>query len=98
MLFFLICSIYEGDATTLELGQEVEYTLGSRNTSGSCMSAESVRPLSRGTIDLPAVTEEILEGTVVRPLRSVNPDQSEYAGLIQVNAEGWLITVNIILI
>jgi len=67
---------------------EVEYTLSTRNTGnvGSCASAENVRILPPGTINdncdvlLPNV---ILDGVVSRPLRSVNPDQTEYAGIIQ---------------
>ena len=31
--------------------------------------------------------EEVLHGKVVRPLRSVNPDQNDYCGLIQVKNE-----------
>lgn len=30
---------------------------------------------------------EVLDGTVVRPLRSVNPDQNEYSGLIKIKSE-----------
>lgn len=81
--FFVFHSNLEGDASTLELGQEVEYTLGGRSNSGSCLSAEAVKLLPKGTIQLSiTVGEEVLDGQVVRPLRSVNPDQSEYAGLI----------------
>lgn len=73
----------EGDASTLELGQEVEYTLGGRSNSGSCLSAEAVKLLPKGTVQLSiTIGEEVLDGQVMRPLRSVNPDQSEYAGLI----------------
>lgn len=81
---FFHFSNFEGDPNSLELGQEVEYNLGTRGSSGSCSSAENVRILARGTIALPAVTGEILDGVVVRPLRSVNPDQQEYSGLIKV--------------
>jgi hypothetical protein len=68
---------------------EVEYTVSTRNTGnggGSCASAENVRVLPPGTINdncellQPNV---ILDGVVSRPLRSVNPDQTEYAGIIQ---------------
>jgi hypothetical protein len=68
----------------LELGVEVEYNLGTRGSSGTCLSAENVRVLPKGTIELPLPTGAILEGIVVRPLRSVNPDQTQYAGLVQV--------------
>lgn len=80
-------SNFDGDPSNLELGQEVEYNLGTRGSSGSCSSAENVRILPRGTIALPAVTGEILDGTIARPLRSVNPDQMEYSGLIRIGGE-----------
>lgn len=86
---FFHFSNFEGEASSLELGVEVEYNLGTRGSSGSCLSAENVRVLPKGTIELPLASGEILEGTVVRSLRSVNPDQTQYAGLVQVNtAEG----------
>lgn len=84
---FFHFSNFEGDANTLDLGQEVEYNLGTRGNSGSCSSAENVKIIPKGTIELPAVHGDILEGVVVRPLRSVNPDQQEYSGLIKVRTE-----------
>ncbi|XP_067012520.2 RNA-binding protein Unr isoform X2 [Anabrus simplex] len=84
---FFHFSNFEGEATSLELGTEVEYNLGTRGSSGTCLSAENVRVLPRGTIELPPTEGEELEGVVVRPLRSVNPDQTQYAGLIQVIPE-----------
>lgn len=55
---------------------EVEFTLASRNTpGGSCMSAENVKILAKGTIPAPAVESTMRQGEVARPLRSVNPDQ-----------------------
>lgn len=71
----------------MELGQEVEYNLGTRGNSGTCSTAENVKIISKGTINLPPIMGEILDGTVVRPLRSVNPDQTEYSGLIQIKME-----------
>lgn len=70
------------------MGQEVEYTLATRGSTGSCSSAENVKILPKGTIEMPIIDGEVLDGTVVRPLRSVNPDQSQYAGLIQVVGDG----------
>nr|XP_022919835.1 cold shock domain-containing protein E1 [Onthophagus taurus] len=85
---FFHFSNFDGDPNNLELGQEVEYNLGLRGgNSGSCSSAENVRVVSKGTIELPAISGELIEGYVVRPLRSVNPDQSEYSGLIKVKME-----------
>ncbi|XP_050309482.1 cold shock domain-containing protein E1 isoform X2 [Anthonomus grandis grandis] len=84
---FFHFSNFEGDANTLELGQEVEYNLGARGNSGSCSSAENVKIIPKGSVELPAVHGDILEGIVIRPLRSVNPDQSEYSGLIKIRTE-----------
>lgn len=83
---FFHFSNFDGDANNLELGQEVEYNLGSRGNSGSCSSAENVKIISKGTINLPKVSGEVLDGVVIRPLRSVNPDQTEYSGLIQIKS------------
>lgn len=81
----LSISNFDGDANTLELGQEVEYNLGpNRGNSGSCSSAENVKAIPKGSIDLPEVSGDILDGVIVRPLRSVNPDQTEYSGLVKV--------------
>lgn len=81
---FFHFSNFGGDHNTLELGQEVEYNLGTRGNSGSCSSAENVKIIPKGTISLPNINGDVLEGTVVRPLRSVNPDQQEYSGLIRI--------------
>ncbi|KAF4525248.1 hypothetical protein B566_EDAN014551 [Ephemera danica] len=63
----------------MELGMEVDFTLASRNTpGGSCMSAENVKILPKGTIPAPAVDPAMHTGVVTRPLRSV-----EYAGLVR---------------
>ncbi|KAJ8687739.1 hypothetical protein QAD02_023533 [Eretmocerus hayati] len=83
---FFHFSAFDGDATTLELGADVELTVDSNKSNrGGCAAAESVRALPKGSIPRPTVFEEILDGTVVRPLRSVNPKQEEYAGMIKVN-------------
>lgn len=65
----------------------MEYNLGGRGNSGSCMSAENVRPLPRGTIKLAEVQPDVFNGKVTRPLRSVNPDQDQYAGIVEANTE-----------
>lgn len=72
----------------MELGAEVEYAIGSGNNNrgtGGCTAAESVRFLPKGSIPRPSVNGEVVDGTVIRPLRSANPEQAEYAGLIKVN-------------
>lgn len=36
----------------------------------------------------------VITGKVIRPLRSVDPSQSEYQGLIEVMEEGWWLNIN----
>lgn len=84
----LFRNLNEPNAASLELGMEVEYTVSTRNTGngGSCASAENVRVLPPGSINDSCELLQpnvILDGVVSRPLRSVNPDQTEYAGIIQ---------------
>ncbi|XP_005177682.2 cold shock domain-containing protein E1 [Musca domestica] len=84
---FFHFSNYVGNPNWLELGQEVEYTLspnGNTSVSGNCLPAENVRTLAKGSIPQPAVKEGVHNGVVARPLRCINPDQQEYAGLIEV--------------
>ncbi|XP_026315567.1 cold shock domain-containing protein E1 isoform X2 [Hyposmocoma kahamanoa] len=82
---FFHFSNLEGVADSLELGTEVEYSLGRVNGSGGgCASAEFVRALPRGTISIAKPLEPTLNGTVTRTLRALNPDQAQYSGLIQV--------------
>ena len=70
----------------LEVGLEVEYTVFNRDKGGK-VSAENVKLLRKGTIPPIPGKDEVLHGKVVRPLRSVNPDQNDYCGLIQVKNE-----------
>ena len=84
-IFFHFSNV-EGKAEKLEVGQEVEYSIYSREKGGK-VSAEGVKPLSKGAIPKPACKEDVLNGKVVRPLRSVNPDQADYCGLIVAKSE-----------
>merc|ERR1719193_3040683 len=83
---FFHFSHVEGKAEKLEVGQEVEYSIYSREKGGK-VSAEGVKPLPKGSIPKTLVKEEMLYGKVVRPLRSVNPDQADYCGLIVSKSE-----------
>lgn len=94
---FFHFSNYVGNPNWLELGQEVEYTLspnGNTSVSGNCLPAENVRTLPKGSIPQPAVLEAVHNGVVARPLRCINPDQQEYAGLIEVFDEARAIVVS----
>ena len=84
-IFFHFSNV-EGKAEKLEVGQEVEYSIYSREKGGK-VSAEGVKPLSRGSIPKLPCKEDVFNGKVVRPLRSVNPDQSDYCGLIAAKSE-----------
>ena len=72
-IFFHFSNV-EGKAEKLEVGQEVEYSIYSREKGGK-VSAEGVKPLPKGTIPKTACKDEVFYGKVSRPLRSVNPDQ-----------------------
>ncbi|KAF9799241.1 hypothetical protein SFRURICE_006501 [Spodoptera frugiperda] len=81
----LVANNLEGNPDGLELGCEVEYTLGRVNGSGGgCASAEYVRVLPRGSVPIAKPLDPTLNGTVTRTLRALNPDQAHYCGLIQV--------------
>jgi cold shock CspA family protein len=84
-IFFHFSNV-ESKPERLEVGLEVEYTVFNRDKGGK-VSAENVKLLRKGTIAPISGKEEVLHGKVVRPLRSVNPDQNDYCGLIQVKNE-----------
>uniref|UniRef100_A0A3Q1B0S7 Cold shock domain-containing protein E1 n=1 Tax=Amphiprion ocellaris TaxID=80972 RepID=A0A3Q1B0S7_AMPOC len=64
-----------GDLENLELGDTVEYTLSKGK--GNKVSAEKVTKVAAGTAS-------VMMGKVIRPLRSVDPSQTEYQGLIEL--------------
>ncbi|KAK1152295.1 cold shock domain-containing protein E1 isoform X13 [Acipenser oxyrinchus oxyrinchus] len=75
-----------GDLDDLELGDSVEYTLSKGK--GNKVSAEKVTKVTavNGAGDDVGVT--VCLGKVVRPLRSVDPTQTEYQGVIEAIEEG----------
>ncbi|XP_053666948.1 cold shock domain-containing protein E1 [Anopheles marshallii] len=86
---FFHFSNFIGNSNTLELGQEVEYTLSTRNAinAGNCIPAENVKVLPKGTIQQAKVLPTSFNGSVLRPLRCINPEQVEYSGLVQIKNE-----------
>ncbi|XP_054718885.1 LOW QUALITY PROTEIN: cold shock domain-containing protein E1-like [Uloborus diversus] len=78
---FFHYSVFDGNASSLEVGQEVEYGLTHK---GSKLSAECVRKLSSGTIPKEDVLPEVLNGVVLNPVRCFNPDQEFYPGKIRM--------------
>ncbi|RXG67690.1 Cold shock domain-containing protein E1 [Armadillidium vulgare] len=85
-IFFHFSNL-DGNANDLDLGQEVEYTISSRTGPGGKLSAENVKVLPVGSLTMPKILGKVYEGTVLRSMRSVNPDQQEYCGLVCVGKE-----------
>ncbi|XP_030640898.1 cold shock domain-containing protein E1 isoform X2 [Chanos chanos] len=75
-----------GDLDSLDLGDTVEYALSKGK--GNKISAEKVTKISAVNGVGEDVGSTVLLGKVVRPLRSVDPSQTEYQGLIEVTEEG----------
>ncbi|XP_017323474.1 cold shock domain-containing protein E1 isoform X2 [Ictalurus punctatus] len=75
-----------GNMDNLDLGDTVEYTLSKGK--GNKVSAEKVTrvPYVNGLVE--DIGSTVFSGKVVRPLRSVDPSQTEYQGLIEVTEEG----------
>ncbi|XP_073752198.1 cold shock domain-containing protein E1 isoform X4 [Callorhinus ursinus] len=83
---FFHYSEFSGDVDSLELGDMVEYSLSKGK--GNKVSAEKVNK----THSVNGITEEadptVYSGKVIRPLRSVDPTQTEYQGMIEIVEEG----------
>lgn len=77
--------MYEGNASNLEVGQEVEFGMTHK---GNKLSAECVRKLTSGTIPKEDVQPEILNGVVLNPVRCFNPDQESYPGKVRLASPG----------
>nr|XP_043893429.1 cold shock domain-containing protein E1 isoform X10 [Solea senegalensis] len=75
-----------GDLDSLELGDTVEYTLSKGK--GNKVSAEKVTKVAAVNCIGEDVSTTVMMGKVIRPLRSVDPSQTEYQGLIEVAEEG----------
>ncbi|KAM6929719.1 cold shock domain-containing protein E1 isoform 6-T6 [Lycodopsis pacificus] len=75
-----------GDLENLELGDTVEYTLSKGK--GNKVSAEKVTKVAAVNGISEDVGATVTMGKVIRPLRSVDPSQTEYQGLIEVTEEG----------
>ncbi|KAG7472718.1 hypothetical protein MATL_G00111840 [Megalops atlanticus] len=75
-----------GDLESLELGDTVEYTLSKGK--GNKVSAEKVTKVAAVNGVGEDVGTTVYLGKVMRPLRSVDPSQTEYQGLIEVTEEG----------
>ncbi|XP_054751205.2 cold shock domain-containing protein E1-like [Lytechinus pictus] len=78
---FFHFSEFHGDLNELDVGNEVSYTSVRK---GPKLSAEEVKKLQNGVIPPKDVKPGQFNGTVIRPLRNVDPNQEEYTGLVAV--------------
>ncbi|XP_072173576.1 cold shock domain-containing protein E1-like [Diadema setosum] len=81
---FFHFSEYHGNLHDLDVGNEVSYSVVRK---GSKLSAEEVKKQPAGSIPPKEVKQGQYNGTVIRPLRNVDPHQEEYTGLIACNSE-----------
>ncbi|XP_026223135.1 LOW QUALITY PROTEIN: cold shock domain-containing protein E1 [Anabas testudineus] len=81
-----------GDLDNLELGDTVEYTLSKGK--GNKVSAEKVTRVAAVNGIVEDLGATVIMGKVIRPLRSVDPSQTEYQGLIEVIEEGGTKSLN----
>uniref|UniRef100_A0A671KDJ0 Cold shock domain-containing protein E1-like n=1 Tax=Sinocyclocheilus anshuiensis TaxID=1608454 RepID=A0A671KDJ0_9TELE len=75
-----------GDVDNMDLGDTVEYTLSKGK--GNKISAEKVTKVAAVNGVGEDVSNTMFLGKVVRPLRSVDPSQTDYQGLIEITEEG----------
>jgi len=81
---FFHFSAFDGDATDLDLGDEVEFNL-SRKTAK--VSAENIRKCPRGSVAPEDLVPGLIDGRIIRCMRIINPDQDEYPGIVQCGTE-----------
>ncbi|XP_072282319.1 cold shock domain-containing protein E1 isoform X6 [Pyxicephalus adspersus] len=79
---FFHYSEYSGDVDKLDLGDMVEYCLSKGK--GNKVSAERVTRVHQVNGSTDDVNPTVYWGRVVRPLRSVDPTQTEYQGMIEL--------------
>ncbi|KAA0714099.1 Cold shock domain-containing protein E1 N-ras upstream gene protein [Triplophysa tibetana] len=74
-----------GDLDDMDLGDSVEYMLSKGK--GNKISAEKVSKVADANGVGEDISNAVFLGKVVRPLRSVDPSQTEYQGLIEITEE-----------
>uniref|UniRef100_A0A8C0G837 Cold shock domain containing E1 n=1 Tax=Chelonoidis abingdonii TaxID=106734 RepID=A0A8C0G837_CHEAB len=83
---FFHYSEFSGDVDSLELGDMVEYSLSKGK--GNKVSAEKVNKIHAVNGATEEADPTVYTGKVIRPLRSVDPTQTEYQGMIEVMEDG----------
>ncbi|XP_029429067.1 cold shock domain-containing protein E1 isoform X2 [Rhinatrema bivittatum] len=82
---FFHYSEFNGDIDGLELGDMVEYSLSKGK--GNKVSAERVNKSNAVSNSNDVIDPAVYWGKVIRPLRSVDPTQTEYQGMIEITEE-----------
>lgn len=82
---FFHYSEFCGDVDSLNLGDVVEYSLSKGK--GNKVSAERVNKTNAVIDSDNEIDDPVFWGKVIRPLRSVDPTQNEYQGLIEITEE-----------
>uniref|UniRef100_A0A8C2DYK8 Cold shock domain-containing protein E1 n=1 Tax=Cyprinus carpio TaxID=7962 RepID=A0A8C2DYK8_CYPCA len=78
-----------GDVDNMDLGDTVEYTLSKGK--GNKISAEKVTKVAAVNGVEEDESNTMFLGKVIRPLRSVDPSQNDYQGLIEITEEEYFI-------
>jgi cold shock CspA family protein len=78
---FFHYSVYDGNIDVLELGQVVEYNASFKNSKLTALAVRKSQSIRKQTDE---VQPEVLSGVVIRTVRTFNPEQNEYTGLIRV--------------
>lgn len=87
---FFHYSELDNDPNQLELGDEVQFIETKKSNK---LSAEKVNKVSSSTLK-DEILPKVYDGKVIRPMRTVDPEQEEYEGLVQVLSKTRLDDVN----
>lgn len=82
---FFHYSVFNGNIETVNLGQQVEYCSSYKNSKYTALAVKKAN--SNSLIDITSFFEiqtEVYTGNVIRTVRTFNPEQSEYPGLIKM--------------
>ena len=78
---FFIYLLSSTTVSDLDIGDEVEFYL---RKNGSKLNAENVVKLASGTIQTHTLVPYLYKGRILQPLRSINHEQEEFYGKLQV--------------
>ena len=82
---FFHYSVFNGNIETVNLGQQVEYCSSFKNSKYTALAVKKTN--SNSFIDITSffdIQTEVYTGNVIRTVRTFNPEQAEYPGLIKM--------------